>query len=46
MSNEAGGIVEDFTLPDQNGNMITLSHVLQKHNGAVIAFYPKDDTMF
>ncbi|MFW5862614.1 MAG: hypothetical protein ACOCWZ_10195 [Spirochaetota bacterium] len=34
----------DFTLPDQDGNMVTLSNVLKDHRGAVIAFYPKDDS--
>ncbi len=34
----------DFTLPDQDGNMVTLSRVLENHDGAVIAFYPKDDS--
>jgi hypothetical protein len=34
----------DFTLPDQNGKLIKLGDVLKKYRGAVIAFYPKDDT--
>ena len=34
----------DFTLSDQNGKSIKLSSVLKKYRGAVIAFYPKDDT--
>lgn len=34
----------DFTLPDQNGDMVTLSSVLEAYDGAVIAFYPKDDS--
>ena len=32
----------DFTLPDQNGEMTTLSSVVQNHRGVLIAFYPKD----
>ncbi len=44
----AGGepleIAPDFTLPDQNGNPVTLSKVLEDHRGAVIVFYPKDNT--
>jgi len=34
----------DFALPDQNGQTVRLSEVLESHKGAVIAFYPKDDT--
>ena len=34
----------DFTLPDQNGDMVTLSDLMQGYRGAVIAFYPKDDS--
>lgn len=37
-------IAPDFTLPDQNGDPVTLSKVLEDHRGAVIVFYPKDDT--
>ncbi len=36
--------VYDFTLPDQNGEPVTLSNVLQDYRGAVVAFYPKDDS--
>lgn len=36
--------VPDFALPDQNGRTVRLSEVLENQNGAVIAFYPKDDT--
>ncbi|MEZ4579194.1 MAG: hypothetical protein R2875_14670 [Desulfobacterales bacterium] len=31
-------------LPDQNGEMVTMSTVLEEYNGAVLAFYPKDDS--
>ncbi|MFO7569329.1 MAG: redoxin domain-containing protein [Smithellaceae bacterium] len=34
----------DFTLPDQNGNEVKLSDVLAHYRGAVLAFYPKDDS--
>jgi len=34
----------DFTLPDQNGKMVKLSEVMNDYRGAVIAFYPKDDS--
>lgn len=34
----------DFTLPDQNGKMVKLSEVMNDYHGAVIAFYPKDDS--
>jgi hypothetical protein len=34
----------DFTLPDQNGKLFKLSDVLKHYRGAVLAFYPKDDT--
>jgi hypothetical protein len=34
----------DFTLPDQNGKLVKLSDVLKNYRGAVIAFYPKDDS--
>jgi peroxiredoxin Q/BCP len=33
----------DFELPDQNGNFVRLSAVLQTHC-AILFFYPKDDT--
>lgn len=39
-----GDVAEDFTLPDQNEGPVTLSEVLDGRRGAVIAFYPKDDT--
>jgi len=35
---------DDFTLPDQNGKMVKLSEVMNDYRGAVIAFYPKDDS--
>ena len=38
------GNAPDFTLPDQNGERVTLSTVLEKYDGAVLAFYPKDDS--
>ncbi len=41
---EALEIAPDFTLPDQNGDPVTLTEVLENHRGAVIVFYPKDDT--
>lgn len=34
----------DFTLPDQNGKLLKLSDVMKEYRGAVLAFYPKDDT--
>jgi peroxiredoxin Q/BCP len=37
-----GAIAPDFTLPDQNGNPVTLSK-LRGHN-VVLVFYPGDDT--
>ena len=37
-------LAPDFTLPDQNGSLVNLSAILETHRGAVIAFYPKDDT--
>lgn len=43
-SSVPGDTVYDFTLPDQNGKLIKLSNVLRDYRGAVIAFYPKDDT--
>ena len=36
----------DFMLPDQDGRMVRLSDVLDVHSGAVIAFYPKDDSRY
>ncbi len=41
---EALEIAPDFTLADQNGDPVTLTEVLEDHRGAVIVFYPKDDT--
>ena len=37
-------LAPDFTLPDQNGEMVSLSTVLDRHRAALIAFYPKDDS--
>jgi peroxiredoxin len=34
----------DFTLKDQEGNSVTLSEILKRQNGVIIAFYPKDFT--
>jgi hypothetical protein len=36
--------VYDFTLSNQNGEPVTLSKVLEDYRGAVIAFYPKNDS--
>ncbi len=41
---EALDVAPDFTLPDQNGDPVTLSKVLVDHRGAAVVFYPKDDT--
>ncbi len=41
---QVGDRATDFTLPDQDGNMVTLSEVLEDHRGVILAFYPKDDT--
>ena len=43
-SSAADNTAYDFTLPDQNGKLIKLGDVLKEYRGAVIAFYPKDDT--
>ena len=40
----SGQAAYDFTLPDQNGKSVTLSSVLKDFRGALIAFYPKDDS--
>ena len=40
----AGNAAPDFTLPDQEGKLWTLSEVLKNYRGVVLAFYPKDDT--
>ena len=40
----SGTTAYDFTLPDQNGKLFKLSDVLKQYRGAVVAFYPKDDT--
>ena len=42
MSLQIGDKAPDFTLPDQNGNLLTLSSF--KGQRVVIYFYPKDDT--
>lgn len=39
---EVGIKAPDFTLPDQNGNMVSLSDFAGKH--VVLYFYPKDNT--
>jgi len=33
-----------FTLPDQKGTMTSLEDILKNQKGAVLAFYPKDDS--
>lgn len=40
----AGQKAVDFTLPDQDGKLWTLSETLKSYNAVVLAFYPKDDT--
>lgn len=39
---EPGDIAPDFTLPDQDGNPVTLSEL--KGQTVVLYFYPKADT--
>lgn len=34
----------DFTLPDQDERSTTLKSLLENKKGAVLAFYPKDDS--
>ncbi len=34
----------DFNLPDQDGKSVTLKGLLENKRGAVLAFYPKDDS--
>jgi heat shock protein HslJ len=43
-SNAQNSTAQDFTLPDSNGKPVKLSDVLKDYRGAVIAFYPKDDS--
>lgn len=40
---EVGSKIPDFSLPDQNGNVLHIKDVIGKKN-LVIYFYPKDDT--
>lgn len=40
---EVGSKIPDFSLPDQNGNILHIKDVIGKKN-LVIYFYPKDDT--
>lgn len=42
----SGAGAPDFALPDQDGRMVRLSGVLDTYDGAVIAFYPKDDSRY
>ncbi len=42
MSLQIGDLAPDFTLPDQNGDLLTLSSL--KGQRVVVYFYPKDDT--
>ena len=44
LSQAPGDRAQDFTLPDQNGNPVTLSEVAADHRGVILAFYPKDDS--
>ena len=37
-----GSIAPEFTLPDQNGNTVTLSHL--RGQNVVLVFYPRDET--
>ncbi len=39
---ETGDIAPDFTLPDTDGNMLTLSAL--RPDRVIVYFYPKDDT--
>jgi peroxiredoxin len=41
---QSGQSAVDFTLPDQNGKLWTLSETLKNYQAVVLAFYPKDDT--
>lgn len=43
-SDEPRQIAIDFTLPDQDGKLWTLSGALKDYRAVVLAFYPKDDT--
>lgn len=43
---DAGTLAHDFTLPDQDGNLVSLSGVLNEHKGVILAFYPKDDSRY
>ena len=45
-SMNTGSPAHDCTLPDQDGTMVRLSEVLQEYKGAVVAFYPKDDSRY
>lgn len=40
---QVGDPAPDFTLPDQHGELVTLSHLLGEQ-AVVLYFYPKDDT--
>ncbi|HUG86934.1 MAG TPA: thioredoxin-dependent thiol peroxidase [Euzebya sp.] len=42
MNIDAGDIAPDFSLPDQHGNLITLSHL--RGQPVLIYFYPRDET--
>ena len=42
MALETGDIAPDFTIPDQDGNPVTLSELRGKN--VVLYFYPKADT--
>ena len=41
---QSGQPAVDFTLPDQDGKLWTLSATLRDYHAVVLAFYPKDDT--
>lgn len=40
---EVGSLAPDFTLPDQNGNEVTLSDLVEE-KAVVLYFYPKDES--
>ena len=39
-----GSKAPDFTLPDKDGNEVTLSNLIKDHKTIVLYFYPKDST--
>ncbi len=44
MALEVGSVAPDFALPDQEGNYVKLSRLLERHQAVVVYFFPQADS--